>query len=383
MGREDELREQLSVSNRLLTLLGRDIRTHLYSLLGLTERFMHAQEMDERMTTDYLGKMYASQEAMINVLDDVLEISNLSVYEEETVRDHIMLDDLFTEVERELAIALDMKNQSLVCTIEEGVEEEIITDERMLFGILTRLLRYVNQYACSGENLVGRVDVARKTKDSGIYEFHLSAERLLIPEDRVAQDLAFRESVFKEITRNPDEIDMGLIVMKKHISMMGGEIGLLPSQEGGVHILLRLPFAIGSGGREETAVSFEGHNFEGLKLLLTEDDMINLEVGHRIASSMGMDVIDAGCGREAVDIFSKRREEIDLVILDIRMPDMSGYEVAKKIRSLQGDKKVPIIALTSNATKEDRMRSAEAGIDEHLNKPIDRYHLGEAIKRLL
>ena len=386
MGKEDEYREQLAIANRLLTLLGRDIRTQLHSLLGLTDRFLYVQEIDDRMTTDYLGKMYASQEAMLNVLNDVLEISNLSFEEEEVREDNVLLGELFAEVERELSASLDMKNQSLVCTIEEEVREAIVTDERLLYEVLTKFLRYIIRHTGKNETLYAQVDVARQTETDAIYEFHLRTDNFIIPADRIMADLRFYGSVFQEISRNMDDVDMSLVVMKKYISILGGEIGLLPSEEGSAHFLLRLPLGVGKVDRDAVLPSGRGkdYRFEGVRVLLVDDDMINLEVGHRIAEDMGMEVTDAGCGQEAIDIFRQKGDEIDVIILDIRMPDMSGYEVAGQIRSLQKDgRHIPIVALTANAMREDMDKSADAGIDDHLNKPIDRHQLGETLRRVL
>ena len=148
------------------------------------------------------------------------------------------------------------------------------------------------------------------------------------------------------------------------------------SEEGtGTTFVIRVPFRIDTGrsGRAETEEKPEV-SIKGLHILLAEDNELNMEIAEFMLQNEGADVIKAWNGQEAVELFRKSEPgEFDVILMDIMMPVMNGYEAAKMIRSLDRDdaKKIPIIAMTANAFTEDRIRAKEAGMNEHVAKPVD------------
>ena len=165
-----------------------------------------------------------------------------------------------------------------------------------------------------------------------------------------------------------------MAISKKLVEKMGGTI-IFESEKGvGTTFVIRVPFRIDTDkvGRIETEEKQKA-SIRGLHILLVEDNELNMEIAEFMLQNEGAYVTKAWNGQEAVEIFEKSKpDEFDVILMDIMMPVMNGYEATKMIRSLdrKDAKKISIIAMTANAFIEDRIRAKEAGMDEHLSKPI-------------
>ena len=155
----------------------------------------------------------------------------------------------------------------------------------------------------------------------------------------------------------------------------------------GTTFVIRVPFKIDldvDKSKEQKDLSEK--TIKGLHILLAEDNELNMEIAEFMLQNEGAKVTKAWDGQEAVKIFEKSRSgEFDVILMDIMMPVMNGYEAAKMIRSLDREdaKVIPIIAMTANAFTEDKMRAKEAGMDEHIAKPVDGKLLVKAINELV
>ena len=151
--------------------------------------------------------------------------------------------------------------------------------------------------------------------------------------------------------------------------------------------MIRVPFKIDLGAdKREEQQDVSEKSIKGRHILLVEDNELNMEIAEFMLRNEGAVVTKAWNGQEAVEIFKKSRPgEIDVILMDIMMPVMNGYEVAKIIRSMgrEDAKVIPIIAMTANAFTEDRLRAKEAGMNEHIAKPVDANKLVKAIHELL
>ena len=180
---------------------------------------------------------------------------------------------------------------------------------------------------------------------------------------------------------------LGMPITKKLVEKMGGTISFESKEGTGTTFVIRIPFQIDADmkDRNETEEKTET-SIQGLHVLLTEDNELNMEIAEFVLQNEGAVVTKAWNGQKAVDIFRKSRPgEFDAILMDIMMPVMNGYEAAKMIRSLDREdaKVIPIIAMTANAFTEDKMRAKEAGMDEHIAKPVDGKLLVKVINELV
>jgi len=168
---------------------------------------------------------------------------------------------------------------------------------------------------------------------------------------------------------------------------MGGTITFESEKDVGTTFVIRVPFKIDpDADKREEQKEVSEKSIKGLHILLAEDNELNMEIAEFMLQNEGADVIKAWNGQEAVELFRNSEPgEFDVILMDIMMPVMNGYEAAKTIRSLNREdaKTIPIIAMTANAFTEDRIKAKEAGMDEHVAKPVDMELLIKVIHRLV
>ena len=180
---------------------------------------------------------------------------------------------------------------------------------------------------------------------------------------------------------------LGMPITKKLVEKMGGTITFESEEGAGTTFVIRVPFRIDTDreSKAETEAKTEA-SIRGLHILLAEDNELNMEIAEFMLQNEGADVIKAWNGQEAVELFRNSEPgEFDVILMDIMMPVMNGYEAAKMIRSLDREdaKEVPIIAMTANAFTEDRIKAKAAGMDEHVAKPVDVELLIKVIHKLV
>ena len=177
---------------------------------------------------------------------------------------------------------------------------------------------------------------------------------------------------------------LGMAIAKQLTEMMGGNITVESELDVGTTFTVTIPFELDSNYKEVYAlenVDFS-KSLSGLKVLLVEDNELNMEIAKFLLENVGIEVTMAKDGREAVNIFEESRENyFDVILMDIMMPVMDGLTATKTIRSLkrQEAKTIPIFAMTANAFLEDKKQSQEAGMNEHLPKPLDEKKLMSVI----
>ena len=179
---------------------------------------------------------------------------------------------------------------------------------------------------------------------------------------------------------------LGMAISKKLVEKMGGTINLESEKGVGTTFVSRVPFRINTDRSDRSEIEKKPEvSIQGLHILLAEDNELNMEISEFVLRNEGADVTKAWNGQEAVERFRKSKVgEFDVILMDIMMPVKNGYEAAKLIRSLDREdaKTIPIIAMTANAFTEDRIRAKEAGMDEHIAKPVDAELLVKVIHEL-
>ena len=176
-------------------------------------------------------------------------------------------------------------------------------------------------------------------------------------------------------------------ISKKLVEEMGGTITFESEKGVGTTFVIRVPFKIDpDADKREEPKNVSEKSIKGLHVLLAEDNELNMEIAEFVLQNEGAEVTKAWNGQETVELFRKSESgEFDVILMDIMMPVLNGYEAARRIRSLDREdaKKIPIIAMTANAFTEDRIRAKEAGMDEHVAKPVDAELLIKVIHKLV
>ena len=370
-----------------LQRMSHDIRTPINGICGMIDVADHYAE-DMKKQTECRAKIKEASHLLLELINEVLDMSKLE-------SDEVILE--------EIPFNLNSISEEILGVIEQMAAEQnirILWEEkevthwnligspvhvkRTLMNILSNAVKYnkENGYVYISCREIPSEQTAMTTlefvcRDTGIGMTEAFQKRIFEP---FAQEHAGSRTKFAGT-------GLGMPITKKLVEKMGGTISFESKEGIGTTFLIRIPFRIDTDRKDRTEAEEKTEtSIQGLHVLLTEDNELNMEIAEFVLRNEGTVVTKAWNGQEAVDIFRKSSPgEFDVILMDIMMPVMNGYEAAKMIRSLDREdaKVIPIIAMTANAFIEDRMRAKEAGMDEHIAKPVDRKLLVKVINELV
>ena len=370
-----------------LQRMSHDIRTPINGICGMIDVADHYAE-DMKKQTECRAKIKEASHLLLELINEVLDMSKLE-------SDEVILE--------EIPFNLNSISEEILGVIEQMAAEQnirILWEEkevthwnligspvhvkRTLMNILSNAVKYnkENGYVYISCREIPSEQTAMTTlefvcRDTGIGMTEAFQKRIFEP---FAQEHAGSRTKFAGT-------GLGMPITKKLVEKMGGTISFESKEGIGTTFVIRIPFRIDTDRKDRTEAEEKTEtSIQGLHVLLTEDNELNMEIAEFVLRNEGTVVTKAWNGQEAVDIFRKSSPgEFDVILMDIMMPVMNGYEAAKMIRSLDREdaKVIPIIAMTANAFIEDRMRAKEAGMDEHIAKPVDRKLLVKVINELV
>lgn len=373
----DQEAEKVTIAYRLLSILGRDIRTHLHSILGLSEIYMNVLNNDAESAGELFERIYISESIMHDILNDVMELSNLVHDTEPVSRDLVSLNEMLIHLDRPVENRLELKGIHFMSESINIQNPEFFCDGRILNDILLKALKILIHYSLPGANIVLRVKEITNSDSSSIYEFNFRVDKCDAVREKLMKVLDPYTSMLREVQKDMDEVDLCIIVLKRFIALLGGDIIPYRSEPGTMDVSIQFNFDHFVPGDAQPAPAdtrevLSGESFSGKTALIIDDDVINLEVNVRMLEQMGMKAIGVTSGREGVTVFQKLDGKIDVILLDIRMPGVNGIELARKIRKCENvSEDLPLIALSSNDTKETTDLCREVGINEYLVKPVN------------
>ena len=370
-----------------LQRMSHDIRTPINGICGMLDVADHyADDMDKQR--ECRTKIKEASNLLLELVNEVLDMSKLE--SDEVILEEIpfQLGSIFEELLVVIEQIAAKRNIRIVWEKKEVIHWNLIGSpgyvKRILMNILTNAVKYNRESGCIyiscmeiASEQTGMVTMEFICRDTGIGMTEAFQKRLFEP---FAQEHAGSRTKFSGT-------GLGMSITKKLIEKMGGTITFESELGKGTTFVLRIPFQTDPDveKREEQKAATE-RSIKGLKILLAEDNALNMEIAEFMLQNEGACVCKAWNGQQAAEIFENSRPyEFDAILMDIMMPVMNGYEAAERIRSLDREdaKVVPIIAMTANAFTEDRIRAKEAGMDEHIAKPIDVKLLVKVICKLV
>ena len=370
-----------------LQRMSHDIRTPINGICGMIDVADHYAE-DMKKQTECRAKIKEASHLLLELINEVLDMSKLE--SDEVILEEIPFN-LNSISEEILGVIEQMATEQNIRILWE--EKEVthwnligspVHVKRILMNILSNAVKYnkENGYVYISCREIPSEQTAMTTlefvcRDTGIGMTEAFQKRIFEP---FAQEHAGSRTKFAGT-------GLGMPITKKLVEKMGGTISFESKEGIGTTFLIRIPFRIDTDRKDRTEAEEKTEtSIQGLHVLLTEDNELNMEIAEFVLQNEGTVVTKAWNGQEAVDIFRKSSPgEFDVILMDIMMPVMNGYEAAKMIRSLDREdaKVIPIIAMTANAFTEDKMRAKEAGMDEHIAKPVDGKLLVKVINELV
>ena len=370
-----------------LQRMSHDIRTPINGICGLVNMAEHYADNMEKQT-EYRTKVKEASNLLLELVNDVLDMSKLESGE-------IVLEEIpfnLSSIYREVFVVIEQvaaeQNLQIVWEKKEITHRDLIGSpryvKRVMMNILSNAMKYNRE---NGHIYISCIEIPSGQPETTTMEFVCRDTGIGMTEE-------FQKHIFEPFAQEHSGsrtkfagTGLGMPIAKKLIEKMGGTITFESVEGAGTTFVFRVPFRIDTDrdSKVETGEKTEV-SIRGLHILLAEDNELNMEIAEFMLQNEDAEVTKAWDGQEAVKIFEKSRSgEFDVILMDIMMPVMNGYEAAKMIRSLDREdaKAIPIIAMTANAFAEDRIRAKKAGMDEHVAKPVDVELLIKVIHRLV
>ena len=370
--------------------MSHDIRTPLNAILGFND--LAKKHLDDPGAVKrYLDKISISGSHLLDLVNDVLDMSHIESGQVYLAEDRIDLPAVFEDLHTMVAGSAQEAEIELVFDTASIQHARVIGDELKLKKILMNILGNAVKFTGKGGTVVFSAE-ERSLRTSEYAHFLLR-----ICDNGCGMSKEFQQHAFEAFAREHDSADgsisgtgLGLSIVKSLVNAMGGSINLKSTQGVGTEftISLHLKVAEGNAAPEPIAASEKrgDETLTGKHILLVEDNEFNREIACEILSEAGFTVSTAEDGQVALEKVTNSDSNLfDLILMDIQMPRMNGYEATRAIRELPDPARasLPIIALTANAFSSDRDEALAAGMDGHISKPIDVNTLLAKIRELL
>jgi PAS domain S-box-containing protein len=392
---EKQLRQEAMTANAaktdFLSRMSHDMRTPLNGIIGMT--YLAQMQTNPPETADCLAKIDTSSKFLLGLIGDVLDMSRAESDSFELNPEPYTLDELDRYIDALIRPLCSEKGQHFVLD-EEMTNRELVplADKLRTNQILFNLLSNAVKYTPEGGTITYRI-AGKQTGPKRLAIEHA------ISDTGIGMSADFQKILFEPFSQEGRDDNsekrgsgLGLAIVKKLVDLMGGSITVESRPGQGTTFHLRLEFdaipadQVALEGDGTTASIKEGKSFEGRHVLLCEDHPLNQEITRTILEQRGAAVEIAGNGKAGIERFNVSPiGYYDLILMDIRMPVMDGYAATRKIRSLEREdaSRVPIVAMTADAFSGDVRRCLEAGMNDHLSKPIDPELLFSTLYRFL
>ena len=356
------------LKNIYLSNISREIRIPMNSIVGFSE-LLNIDSITPEEKIEYIKIIKLQSNLLLKLIDDIAEVARLEAGDVKISKSPCNLNLLLNEL---LGIASQHKmihkkeNLDLSLNIPDKKGIVTYTDSGRLQQVLTNLISNAIKFTEKGY-----IEFGYGEKENSI-EFYVKDTGIGLNKDEQRQ--IFDRFKYDEeiITRKYEGSGLGLTIAKGIVRLLGGKIWIDSEPGQGTTIFFTIPLEEVPMENIEKAISEEHASFEfnwkGKVILVVEDDDVNFKFVETILLENQAQVLRANNGLQAVEL-CQSINKIDLILMDIKMPEMDGFEATRKIRSL--NKQIPIIAQTAFALQEDREKCLEAGCDEHVTKPID------------
>lgn len=370
-----------------------DIKTPLTNISGFTALAKNNID-DPEKTNIYLEKISQSNEELLSLINDIMEMNYIENGAIELEELPINVHENIHFLEMMVSGDLIAKDQELIVNTAGLSQEIIYTDKVRLNQVLMNLLNNAIEYSDNGEKIeLSVTEIEKPDPKTVIYEFK-------VKDNGIGMSKYTRTNIFNAYEKERSLISdsktsngLGMAITKRIIDLMNGNIEIESELGQGSTFTVTIPFKIGNEDvnenvNENVEASYNtiSNAIAGKKILLVEDNELNREIATEMLEDEGFIVDSADDGDVAVEkMTDATRDKYDLILMDIQMPRLNGLDATKQIRGLDNPwaKKIPIIAMSANAYKEDIDKSHEAGMDAHIAKPLDIDALIEVLEGVL
>ena len=366
--------------------ISHDIRTPMNAIIGYVNLSKNLHKLCENCTRphcpdevpkksyDFLKKIDASSQHLLSLINDVLEMSRIENGKMELENAPANIEKIFTDVKDMFTTQMETKGINFTCDTSKVQNKFVICDENRLNRVLLNLISNAFKFTPSGGKIT--VTLLQKNSDGkfGDYEIRVKDTGIGMSEE-------FAQKVFEAFERERSSTvskiqgtGLGMAITKTIVDLMNGDIKVVTKLDHGTEFIIDVRYELTDEILEEETVDEQEVDFSDKKILLVEDIEVNREIAIMLLEGSGFKVDYAVNGKDAVEkVTNSQVGDYDVILMDIQMPVMNGYEATAAIRNLPNKKlaEIPIIAMTANAFSEDVQAAKNAGMNGHIAKPID------------
>ena len=372
--------------SEFLSRMSHEIRTPMNGIVGMSTIAMQNIDNTDKIK-DCLEKVIMSSKHLLALINDVLDMSKIESGKVELRHESFNFRAFLQDFENLYGEQAKSKGISYETILASDLEVQIIGDSLRLNQVLSNLLSNALKFTPAKGMIKLRVSKTGEDQENVYLRFEVIDTGCGIAEENYDKIFESFEQENVDVTYKYGGTGLGLSIVKRFTGLMGGGIHVTSVQGNGSTFTVDLPFGkIKESGKPTRFSDINGRNdlakdcyavdydFKGKRILLVEDNELNREIAEELIGVTGASVESAEDGVQAVEMFKESAEGYyDLILMDVQMPHMDGYEATRCIRALgrSDAQKVPIFAMTANAFAEDVQKSREAGMNAHISKPLD------------
>ncbi|WP_223458668.1 ATP-binding protein [Faecalibacterium prausnitzii] len=371
-----------------LSNMSHDIRTPMNAIVGLTTLMENELDQPEKLA-EHLHKLESSGQLLLGIINNILDMSRIESGKTTLSVEPMHLSQQLDQLSTMIRAQASEKAQTFTVSTHLR-HENLLADPTRLNQVLMNILSNAVKYTPCGGHIRFEVEELPRNEHYAKYSF-------VVQDDGIGMSEAYQKTLFDPFTREERSgtnkvqgTGLGMAITKNIVDLMGGSISVESATGKGTRFEVVLEFPIDAEADavpKAQALPEEPEDVSplcGMNFLCAEDNAINAEILELLLESKGAHCKIYPNGQELVDAFVRVKPgEYDMILMDVQMPVMDGLEAARRIRSSENPlgRVIPILAMTANAFLEDMQKSKEAGMDEHLSKPVDIDALEQTVKR--
>lgn len=372
---KNKAEESDRLKSAFLANMSHEIRTPMNGIIGFADMLRRPDKTPEQGET-YIDIIYKSSNQLLKIINDILDISKLdagqTVIKESHCSLNVILDELYDLYNREHA-----NDTEIDFRVSKSLPDEntlVIAEERKLRQVISNLLNNAFKFTSSGY-----IDFGYNLLDDGQLEFFVKDTGIGIPREK--QEIIFERfrQVEESFTRKYGGTGLGLAISKGFVELMGGQIRMETAEDQGTTFYFTIPYnPISKKTPVKKKTGQKSYKWEDKLILVVEDNETNYKYIEAALKPTKVKILHTISGNKAIEL-SLRNPTINLVLMDLRLPDINGFEATQSIKKMRDN--LPIIAQTANALREDESKSIEAGCDDFIAKPFDEKKLLDTINK--